>query len=228
MIPLRLVLPVLLLIGGNPLMHSAQGGCRCHGKHRHRHAAPFPVCSGCAAAAGVAAPFAYGPDMHAPDMPGPAPPAWPGPHGMVPAPQALPDAAPPRGGPDGQWQEHYPVQPPVSRDPSPPPGTIGQTYQLRSKPVPVDMHPRVALLDVYVPNATNVFVHDMNPYRTQDRLDGFQDVENPDMWHFETEPLYPGLPRIYRIEARIPGDDGPRMEERYVRLIMGRVLELRF
>lgn len=111
---------------------------------------------------------------------------------------------------------------------TPPPGTLGQTYQLRSKPVPVDMHPRVALLDVYVPNATQVFVHDMNPYRTQDRLDGFQDVEDPNMWHFETEPLYPGLPRIYRVEARVNGPNGPATEERYVRLIMGRVIELQF
>lgn len=222
MIPVRLASPVLLLMIGSLFAHPMHAGCRCHGKHQRGRAAPFPVHSPHAVATGVA-PYAYGPDLNIP-----APVGWHGPDAMQPHPHAMPETGLPAEPAPRQWHGQQADMPPVSRDDSPPPGTIGRTYQLRSKPVPVDMHPRVALLDVYVPDATNVFVHDINPYRTQDRLDGFQDAENPDMWHFETEPLYPGLPRIYRIEAQIPGEDGPRMEERYVRLIMGRVLELRF
>ncbi|SFJ48040.1 hypothetical protein [Planctomicrobium piriforme] len=108
----------------------------------------------------------------------------------------------------------------------PPPGTIGRTYQMKSRPVPVKMHPRAAIVDVHVPDAKSVRVHDMNVYRTQDYLEGFQDHEHPDMWHFTSEPLIPGLPHIYRIEARFDGPNGERMEERYVRLIMGRVIEV--
>lgn len=111
----------------------------------------------------------------------------------------------------------------------PPPGTIGQTYQIKSRPVPVKMHPRAAIVDVRVPNAKDVRVHDMNVYRTQDFLEGFQDDREPSMWHFTSEPLIPGIPHIYRIEARFVDDDGKeRMEERYVRLIMGRVIEVTF
>ncbi|WP_437187700.1 hypothetical protein SH668x_001106 [Planctomicrobium sp. SH668] len=110
----------------------------------------------------------------------------------------------------------------------PPPGTIGQTYQMRSRPVPVKMHPRAALVDVRIPGAKNVRVHDMNVYRTQDFLEGFQDDQDSDVWHFTSEPLIPGLAHIYRIEARINGPEGEKVEERYVRLIMGRVIEVSF
>jgi hypothetical protein len=110
----------------------------------------------------------------------------------------------------------------------PPPGTIGRTYQMKSRPVPVKMHPRAAVVDVRIPNATDVRVHDMNVYRTQDFLEGFQDADDPAMWHFTSEPLIPGLSHIYRIEAKIAGPDGEQMQERYVRLIMGRVIEVQF
>jgi hypothetical protein len=108
----------------------------------------------------------------------------------------------------------------------PPPGTLGQTYQIKSRPVPVKMHPRAAIVDVKVKDAKSVRVHDMNVYRTQDYLDGFQDHENASMWHFTSEPLIPGLQHVYRIEARFDGPNGERLEERYVRLIMGRVIEV--
>lgn len=111
----------------------------------------------------------------------------------------------------------------------PPAGTIGQTYQMKSRPIPVKMHPRAAIVDVRIPDAKSVRVHDMNVYRTQDFLEGFQDDQDPKMWHFTSEPLIPGIPHIYRIEARIVGEDGEeKMEERFVRLIMGRVIEVAF
>lgn len=99
---------------------------------------------------------------------------------------------------------------------------------MKSRPVPVDMHPRAALLDVKVPGATSVRVHDMNVYRTEDFLDGFQDEQDPSMWHFQSQPLIPGLSHIYRVEANFTGPDGVTMQERYVRLIMGRVIEVQF
>ncbi|MCA8997025.1 MAG: hypothetical protein KDA80_08565 [Planctomycetaceae bacterium] len=108
---------------------------------------------------------------------------------------------------------------------APPPGTLGRTYQLRSRPIPTKMHPRVGMVDIRVPGATEVLVHDLNEFRTEDSLDGFQDAYDPTVWHFESEPLLPGLPHIYRVEAKFP--DG-QMQERYIRLIMGRLVELDF
>ena len=110
----------------------------------------------------------------------------------------------------------------------PPPGTIGRTYRMKSRPVPVSMHPRAAIVDVRVKGASEVRVHGMNVYRTEDFLEGFQDHREPDMWHFQADPLMPGLKHIYRIEARFNGPEGPTMQERYVRLIMGRVIEVEF
>lgn len=109
----------------------------------------------------------------------------------------------------------------------PPPGTIGRTYQMKSRPVPVTMHPRSAIVDVRVKDAADVRVHEMNVNRTKDYLEGFHDHTDETMWHFTADSLIPGLSHIYRIEARFEGPDGKEViEERYVRLIMGRVIEI--
>ena len=109
----------------------------------------------------------------------------------------------------------------------PPPGSLGRTYQVKSRPIPVEMHPRAAILDVHVKNSKSVRVHDMNVSRTEDYLKGFQDHQDRSMWHFTADPLIPGIPHIYRVEAHFDGLDGKdRIEERYVRLIMGRVVEI--
>ncbi|WP_437204322.1 hypothetical protein [Planctomicrobium sp. SH664] len=118
--------------------------------------------------------------------------------------------------------------PPPAPMVQPPPGTLGRTYQMKSRPVPSSMHPRTAMLDVRVKGASEMLVHDMNQFRTEDSLDGFQDPDDPSMWHFQSQPLWPGIPHIYRIEARFDGPDGVRMEQRYVRLIMGRLIEVEF
>ncbi len=112
--------------------------------------------------------------------------------------------------------------------PAPPPGTIGQTFILPSRPVPVEKHPRVGMIDVRISDAKDVVVHDMNPMRTEATIDGFRDAEDPNIWHFETKPLYPGLDQIYRIQAKVKNPDGTEKKvERYVRLIMGRVVEIK-
>lgn len=127
---------------------------------------------------------------------------------------------------------HAPTQQAVSTDmwgpAGPPPGTLGQTYQLKSRPVPAAMHPRTAMLDLKVSNASTVIVHSMNPNLAEDRLSGFQDQHDPNMWHFQSEPLLPGLSHVYRIEAQIAGPNGVTTQQRYVRLIMGRLLEVSF
>ncbi len=130
-----------------------------------------------------------------------------------------------------RYQEYSPqvAAPAVNMSqPAPPPGTIGQTYQLPSRPVPVEKHPRVGMIDVRITDAKDVIVHDMNPMRTEETIDGFRDAKDPNIWHFETKPLYPGLDHIYRIQAKVKNADGTEKKvERYVRLIMGRVVELR-
>ena len=113
--------------------------------------------------------------------------------------------------------------------PVPPPGTIGKTYRLPSRPVPVEKHPRVGMIDVKVVGAESVIVHDMNAMRTEDTIDGFRDAKDPNVWHFESKPLYPGLDHVYRVQANFKTPDGKESSaERYVRLIMGRVVELKF
>lgn len=108
----------------------------------------------------------------------------------------------------------------------PPPGTLGQTYDRPSRSIPADKHPRIGMIDVRVLGAQHVVVRDLKEFRTEEQLEGFRDVQNPHLWHFESKPLYPGLPHIYRVEAMMIGPEGPRMEIRYVRLIMGRLVNL--
>lgn len=109
---------------------------------------------------------------------------------------------------------------------TPPPGTLGQTYQLRSDPVPGDRHPRAGMVVVHAPGATNVLVQDTNNFRTQDTLKGFEDAGHRGTWHFESIMMLPGQPNIHRIVAIYPAEDGSRVEVRYVRFIMGRVVYL--
>lgn len=110
--------------------------------------------------------------------------------------------------------------------PVPPPGTLGRTYQRRSWPVPVEKHPRVAMLEVRAPGATEVRVYTTYEYRLTDELDGFQDAHDPDLWHFESDTLIPGLPHVYRVEAVRPGISPTLVDVRWVRLIRGRLVTL--
>ncbi|MFG0333244.1 MAG: hypothetical protein ACF8TS_07785 [Maioricimonas sp. JB049] len=110
---------------------------------------------------------------------------------------------------------------------APPPGTLGRTYRLRSRPVPVEKHPRVAMIDVHVENAVDVTVRGTNDYRVEDTLDGFQDVDDPSLWRFESKPLIPGLPHIYEVDVEYATPEGTKTRQLYVRLIMGRIVELK-
>lgn len=111
--------------------------------------------------------------------------------------------------------------PPVS----PPPGTLGVTYARQSWPIPADRHPRIAMLDVRAPAGTsNVRVLTTYEYREEDEIPGFQDPNNPTVWHFESKPLLPGIPHIYRVVA----ENGSSQDAQYVRLIRGRRVTLEY
>lgn len=108
---------------------------------------------------------------------------------------------------------------------APPPGTIGQTYQLPSAPVPATMHPRTAVLKVLAETAVEVEVMSTNPMRAQDEVEGHRDEETG-VWVFKTDPLIPGNAHIYRVRAKY--GDGMAHQDRYVRMIRGRVVALSY
>ena len=113
---------------------------------------------------------------------------------------------------------------PLTPEVAPPPGTLGQTYQRPMRPIPVDKHPRVSIVDVRAPGATSVKVYGTNEYRTKDGFTGFQDRKDPSVWRLESEPLVPGVPHIYRVVAKY----GDTMQEKYIRLVPGRIVTLEF
>ena len=113
---------------------------------------------------------------------------------------------------------------PMTPDVGPPPGTLGQTYQRPSRPIPVDKHPRIGIVDVRARGATAIKVFGTNEYRTKDGFSGFQDRKDPSIWRLESEPLVPGVPHIYRVVAKY----GEASREQYIRLVPGRIVTLDF
>ncbi len=102
---------------------------------------------------------------------------------------------------------------------APPPGTLGRTYQRRSTLMPDDKHPRMAAVDVYLPENVDVSAR------------GLKSTWTGEVWRLEsTEPLLPGVPHIYAIKAEKRGPDGKVTETdvRWVRLILGRIVDLEF
>lgn len=102
---------------------------------------------------------------------------------------------------------------------TPPPGTLSQTYQRRTTLMPDDKHPRDAMVEVYLPENVDVTARGLKPKWTGE------------VWQLATsEPLLPGRPHIYAIRADWRDKEGniTKTEVRWVRLIMGRVVELEF
>lgn len=102
---------------------------------------------------------------------------------------------------------------------SPPPGTLGQTYRQRSALIPDDKHPRVGIVEVHLPEDVDVSGRELKSTWTGE------------VWRLESkEPLLPGLPHIYAIKAekRNAAGEVTSTEVRWVRLIMGRVVDLKF
>lgn len=106
----------------------------------------------------------------------------------------------------------------VSRDGiSPPPGTLGQTYARRSRLLPDEKHPRVGMVDVYLPEDADVTARGLKPKWTGK------------VWRLESDgPLVPGMPHIYAVQAVMNRDGQKVTEVRWVRLIMGRIVDLDF
>jgi len=90
------------------------------------------------------------------------------------------------------------------------------------------------MLDVRASAGVDVFVIDTYEYREEDLVEGWRDEYDPSLWHFESKPLIPGQPHVYRVETRtaVPEDgDGPEgqlIDVQYVRLVRGRILEVGF
>ena len=102
---------------------------------------------------------------------------------------------------------------------APPPGTLGTTYRQKTRRTPSDKHPRLGMLVVSgLQPGLKVTVWDM---------EGFSNDHH--VWHFETKsPLIPGLAHVYRVAV---WDDQGRLIEssvRAVRLIPGRIVELKY
>jgi len=105
---------------------------------------------------------------------------------------------------------------------SPPPGTLGRTYELPTRLIPADKHPRTAMLHVRS-SAEEVIVSHTNEFREEDDVKAHQDETDTSLWRFETKPLLPGIPHVYKVEAV---NGGVTTDVRYVRLLRGRILEL--
>jgi hypothetical protein len=111
------------------------------------------------------------------------------------------------------------VIPPTNRfGVAPPPGTLGRTYQRRSTLIDDDKHPRMAAVDVHLPEEADVTARGLKARWTGS------------VWRLETEtPLLPGVPHIYAVKAdRLPGHSDKTPEVRWVRLIPGRIVDLEF
>lgn len=102
---------------------------------------------------------------------------------------------------------------------APPPGTLGQTYQRLSHPIPEDEHPRTAMLAVNDGgNREYLSIRGMGGFRMKNGI-----------WLFETNsPLVHGVENIVRVEARRTPEDVAPFESRFVRLIPGRIVYLDF
>lgn len=99
------------------------------------------------------------------------------------------------------------------------PGTVGETYDRPSHPVPIEKHPRVGMLAVRDNgSAPLITVRDMGGFRMKNGI-----------WLFESHrPLDHGVPQIVRVEARMTVKDIEPTATKFVRLIPGRIVYLDF
>jgi len=99
----------------------------------------------------------------------------------------------------------------------PPPGTLGRTYLRRSELLDDDEHPRTGIVAVKLPEEADVSARGMKVEWTGEE------------WRLESsQPLVPGVPHIYAIKAEWETPTGKVTQTRWVRLIMGRVVDLEF
>ena len=101
----------------------------------------------------------------------------------------------------------------------PPPGSLGRTYTLRSRPISHKMHPRIGVVEIHGWNhMEHVSAVGLNAYRNRDGN-----------WVLESEdPLIPWVPHIFTIEARHAKRKRDPCDARMLRLIPGRAIEVDF
>ncbi len=86
------------------------------------------------------------------------------------------------------------------------PTTLGLTYHQRTRRVNSDIHPRIGLLEITVSDATfrNMPSGHEIKVMVEDEAGHFEELEGyfgkDDKWHFESKPLYPGIPHIYDVK----------------------------
>ena len=97
---------------------------------------------------------------------------------------------------------------------APPPGTLGQTYKRRSRPIEDNKHPRVGAVEVHLPEGVDV------------TAPGLKSKWTGKVWRLESDSLVPGVPHIYEVKAS--WGEGTPAQYRTIRLIMGRIVDLEF
>jgi hypothetical protein len=156
-------------------------------------------------------------------LPPAPPPPLPEPPAPIPDPQFQGPSAVPHPAPQPSAMPAPPVSPPEAPQinrfgVAPPPGTLGRTYQRPSRLVDDDQHPRFAAVEVHLPEEVDVSAR------------GLKSKWTGKVWRLEAEtPLLPGVPHVYAVKAeRDLGNGEKHVEYRWVRLIMGRVVDLEF
>lgn len=99
---------------------------------------------------------------------------------------------------------------------APPPGTLGQTYQRRSRLIDDDKHPRMAAVDVHLSENYDVSAK------------GLKAKWTGKVWHLSTEALLPGIPHIYEVKVEWGPEGAKQSQIRTVRLIKNRIVDLEF
>lgn len=99
---------------------------------------------------------------------------------------------------------------------APPPGTLGQTYQRRSRLIDEEKHPRVGIVEVKLSENYEVTAK------------GLKVKWTGKVWRLESEPLLPGIPHIYEVKSEWGPEGAKQQQVRSVRLIMGRIVDLEF
>ena len=131
-------------------------------------------------------------------------------------------------------------------------GSLGRTYHQPSKRVNSTKHPREGLLEITVSDDTfhRLVTNEEVKITVEDEAGHYDEVEGffgeDDKWHFESEPLLPGIPHIYDVKFEVVRTDkkrerkGDRIIEievekkvrdlglRRLRLIPGRTVYLSF
>ncbi len=98
-------------------------------------------------------------------------------------------------------------------------GTLGRTYQLPSKRVNSTKHTRVGLLEISVSDDTfrHLAADEEIKVTVEDEAGHFDELEGffgeDEKWHFESEPLYTGIPHIYDVKFEIVRTDKKREQK---------------